>query len=639
MKNAFLLLLLLAADPASAQVKTAPEAATAGPALEAPAAPLTVQPLASPAPAALPPLQGSLAPLPGLGSAAQAAAPSANAPRSIHEPRPAAGRSDSAVLESAPRAGLVSKVAGVRERLAAQRGAGAGAETNARVLGRTFDLAEKPEPQEAGDVSAPRGPPVVSATGHAEASRALEFIHRLDKIRVYFAAAPGFGHQTATLSIVRRLRDLGYRGALEGIYDVPDNTPQKLGQLLPEFDPTRREDQHLPGLGLAMRSVPSFTASRDPVPLALTGGADVTMPFAHSFHADVFLRLGPFDWPHYPDELWLQGRDRPATLYQEGKPLFIYRPAPEAMNEALLSGLRPENTPPAKAAGLMTLLRRLEEHDVLAAYGLAFLDKFGLHRLALAVSRSMDERPELYGRRGVVIPLLLEASEKVEGLKRLVHLPGFDEYAFPQGREDAILSANEGLRRRFKTASIESPGLEATLKGLRKGDILFLETGAVPPSAFEWFFSRSTLPPMVEGKNAVNLARLMGLPFLPIRHDSMSELLGTARPPEVFGARGDKAFTVAEALAHEGGAYEFEIIADFISAAMTPGSPIRSMFEAGRISQEDYGRDKLLLAVDRAIAAAECWYSPFNAVKSLRAAGASAARALTTAFLPKSSPR
>src|SRR5208282_6048054 len=84
----------------------------------------------------------------------------------------------------------------------------------------------------------------------------------------------------------------------------------------------------------------------------------------------------------------------------------------------------------------------------------------------------------------------------------------------------ALEKANQDLRRRIRFASILDPNIEDVLASVADGEILLLKTGPVPPALFEWLFRHSTVPPTLEGANAVNLARLMGIPYLPVT-DSM----------------------------------------------------------------------------------------------------------------------
>ena len=473
--------------------------------------------------------------------------------------------------------------------------------------------------------------------GRAAAARALDYLRGLPKIRVLFTRAPGYGHQTATLSLVRRLRDLGYRGEIEGIYedgedydtgrtfdpltgDYEDGTfdpwtripapkepllEEKLGRLIPEFEPFKGGDQTIPGLGLTLRRRSRFAVDRTPVPLALTGGADRKEDFARSYNADVFLRLGPFDWSGYSDQVYFKSGDSPVPLAFRGKPALVYAPKPESVDDSFFERIRPDNIPAAKAAGLRALNQRLADHDVLPAYGLSFFKERHLHQLLLAVARAQDERPELFKGRGVVIPLLLDVDDMlgklVDKVERLENGP----HETPP--QPGIREANRMLSRRLKSASVADPDLDRRLAELGEDDILLLKTGPVPPAYFEKLFASATLPPLLEGKNALNLARLLGIPFLPFREASYEGLLSFV--PEEGGARErirdllfsgpGEARSVAASLFFVD--YQFERLAAFIAEAMTPGSALRNMFSAARLRQDDYGQDKLIQAVDQAL--------------------------------------
>ena len=496
-----------------------------------------------------------------------------------------------------------------------------------------------------------RGPPP---------SRAIDYLKGLSKIRVYFSLAPGYGHQSATLSIVRRLRELGFRGEIEGVYGwgrVFDGAtmPPKLGQLIPGFDPNNKEDQRIPGLGMTIRSLESFLKKSERVPLALTGGDDAASSNqARRFNADAYLRLAPFGWHAYNEQIWPRHKTRAIKINYKNEPFFVYAPGQERIGADYFARLNEANVPKQKAEGLALLRRELGQHDFLAAYGLHFFTAHMLHRLLLGISDSMDRHPELYRGRGVVIPLLLDIDEKVARLASDI-----SDKAWPGGKDEqpVLKAANAKLSKRVQIASITDGSLGSMLQNLKQDGILLVKTGAVPPVFFEWLFAHGTLPPTLEGCNAENLARLLGIPFLPFHDSSFKNLIskGTKARAEIehllksaqealttidrdwrqienhmvmspasilqsmlineVGYKQDKLVSaVAPALGDilpdntkpyaetntmtEQGPQRFERISDFISAAMTPDSPLRRMFADAKIRQDDYAHDKLVSAVE-----------------------------------------
>jgi hypothetical protein len=458
-----------------------------------------------------------------------------------------------------------------------------------------------------GIAAAPIAAPVESGAVLPE----IEHLNRLGAVRLYFAPAPGFGHQMATLSLARRLRDLGYRGELEAVFAMDEKNPgepaqyasvsRKLAELLPEFDPNEAADQFIPSLRMSVRSQASFEASHERMPMGMTGGADKDRSYASELDTDRFLRLGPMDWTKYADHVLAPGEDEGSAVPGNADRTLLYRPAgPEDIHDGFFAGLDPSKYAEAKRDGLALLAREARARDVLPAYGLTFLGGAGLHRLALAVSQALDRRPDLFRGRGVIVPLLLDVPDMARSVQSLVdRLP---EFSLPKDRLEALKRANTRLRARFQFASITDPDLGSTLDALVAGDILFLKTGPVPPPFFEWLFANATMPPTLEGKNSMNLARLLGIPYVPVTPDAYNGL--RERLPKM----GRRAWDLSEHLGRmarfgEGGSsYDYESAADFLIDAMTPGSMLRRFFEEARLRQDDYAKDKLLAAIRHAMA-------------------------------------
>ncbi len=433
-------------------------------------------------------------------------------------------------------------------------------------------------------------------------------------VRVYFSKAPGFGHQSATLAAARRLRELGFHGKIQGIYGP--SVEEKMGVLAPGFDAQGAAVQEIPALGMTLESHEHFEArpasERPPVPLALTGGNDSdgksTSKLAWLLNAETFLNLQPLGWRGRPNEVYFNNGKKKVLRAARLLP-FIYQPAQASqLDDAYFDALRRQpSQAPAKVEGLRALTRRLEQHDLLAAYGLAFFKADTLHRLLLGVSAAMDRRPDLFQRRGVVIPLLLDVPDMVQSVK------GIDDasdwvtgHAEIRSRRLArVAAAHDGLQDKLQFARIDDPDLARRLDSLQRGQILLLETGPVPPAVFETLFRASTLPPTLEGKNAVTLARLLGKPFLGIgkntRGDAFDAGIGRLAVPlraalRRIGLRsyGGRRLTRASDALELEGRYAFERIAAFIVDAKKDGSRLMDWFARRRLRQDDYRKDKLV---------------------------------------------
>lgn len=396
--------------------------------------------------------------------------------------------------------------------------------------------------------------PEVSEGGRAE----IDYLNRLGYVRLYFTAAPGFGHQSATLAIARRLRDLGYTGKLDAVYQEQDvrlgdpthygTVAQKLEKLLPEFDANGPSQQYIASLDMTIRPKSGLGLLSKKAPVAMTGGADHPESFLKTVKAKLFLRLGPTDWGGYADTVYRNGGRRFTVKRNADKPL-LYSPASEP------------------GAGMEVLAGAARRADVLPLYGLVFATPGMIQDLVEAAKEVQTRRPDLLRGKGVVMPFLLNESALW-----------------------SMVARNYRNDPRVKTASIGDPDLAGVIAALGPEDILLLKTGPVPPSMFEWLFRASTLPPTLEGKNAMTLARMLGIPYIPLKGNSLGDLKNHTHDQDVGahldGVVPDQAF-----------GWKADALAAYLIDALTPGSSLRAFFTRAMFRQDDYQNDKLLRAV------------------------------------------
>ncbi len=456
------------------------------------------------------------------------------------------------------------------------------------------------------------------SSSSAAASEIRGLLESQDRIRVFFSAAPGFGHQSATLAIARHLRELGFKGEIEGVYFDRDcewrhdqrPTSEKLAVLIPRFDPKRWEDQKIPKLNMTLRSYSSFAKRNDPVGLAITGGLDYLQTlqwnlgikqkhFGDIFNAEFFLRLSPKGWDEYQDELWIRGASRPKRIPTTDHHQLLYKPASRAEAAREIASL-PEGP---KKDGLRALLGGLQGRALLPAYALdlGFTSAEAVHRLLLGLSEAM-ESSDFPLSDGVVVPLLCDLQEKMPELEHILLHPGSSREIskLSPERRKRIDKANDRLRERLKMVSIEADWLPEELTQLAPGQILFVKVGPVPPLLFEYLFRRSSLPPTLAGRNAVSLARMLGIPFLSKYQADLNEVAGASplgpdpAVERLLAGRSGKGLIDSWVNNRN---YDFESLADFIRAAVRPRSALRRAFRAARIRPNDPSYDKLALGL------------------------------------------
>lgn len=342
--------------------------------------------------------------------------------------------------------------------------------------------------------------------------RILDLLRRQETVRIFVDGAPGNGHQAASVGVVRRLRQLGYKGRLEVVYE--HDVKAKLGYLLPGFNPRGSNSQTLAS-GVSAVSFKRFDKEpslRRRVALGISGAGSFGMH--PDLAVDSLLRLQPQGWYGYYD-MRVGGKtiELPDSLREMG---FVYDIASPADPAAFV---RKEMSASGKLARkgrpLASILGGTDRYELLPAYGLGYDGVPKLTNLLKAIRDAQVSSPDAF-RGGVVIPLVsnLNAREMAEltvGPTRwdwldavfgfLRAMLGTQRVQLPAGPPVEIVSATD-------------PRLRGKLQRLDRGEILIVRLGPLPPTVFDYLFSRASMPATVAGKNATNVARLIGRPFL-----------------------------------------------------------------------------------------------------------------------------
>ncbi len=85
----------------------------------------------------------------------------------------------------------------------------------------------------------------------------LSFLTNIPLIRVPVVQAPGLGHQSAAVTVVTRLRQLGYQGHIQVVYEN-SAVAEKLTRLMPPFNYSKTDAQSIaefPELNLSFISL------------------------------------------------------------------------------------------------------------------------------------------------------------------------------------------------------------------------------------------------------------------------------------------------------------------------------------------------------------------------------------------------
>jgi len=395
------------------------------------------------------------------------------------------------------------------------------------------------------------------------------YISSQEVVRVRWSNAPGYGHQTSTVEMMKRLRELGFKGKFQIIYSRlnPGKVgfdPEKTKILLPHFNIEDSSGFQVFPDGTELIEVKTLNekiaeGQMKRVLIGVTGGEDIPHNFLHT---EFYLKAQPFAWPK-PEILEGTGfRPQKYRLSDDVSQMIIRQsiPEPEDVGEFLDKELKVSPELKAKAKGLKTLYSKTDEFEILPIYD-SRKNEGRIAKMAIASMNAQSTKRANPLAKPVVIPIL--------------------------GR----LPSNFELEHENIIIAKVTDDLKVHLADLKPGQVLILEVGPLPREVFHYVLTHSSLPPLIEGKNAINLMVNAGKPFLPF--DDI-----TALPDKVVHTELRKCCPRAYSLMMKAKStfdpnvwrYQIPDLTDFIAEAGSPKSKIVSGFE--KVSKTLTGQDK-----------------------------------------------
>jgi|GEM_PF-6346549 len=335
------------------------------------------------------------------------------------------------------------------------------------------------------------------------------FLSSQKKIRAYISSAPGYGHQSATFTVMKRFRQLGYHGEFEVIYQ--DEIASKLSSFMIGFDPAQSGWQKLSQIGISAISYSQFQKGiqqSELIPLGITGADDnIEFRGPEALNVKSYIRLEPQEW----GDSVLQYRNTSGSTVIPGlKDLGFHveiDSSPEGLERALKIPEASIEFGPKVPAIRSILLK--SDIDFGVIYGIGLLGNIA-GRLKIWVEGLQNARktePQLF-RGGIVLPIFSHLNEQE-----------ISSILWEFGLKDDTDPPENKSRKRAKKKPVEyyqwnDPGLVSALEGLSSDQILLVQMDRVPPDIFEIFVNKSRIPLLVAGKNTMNLAQSMGRPYI-----------------------------------------------------------------------------------------------------------------------------
>jgi hypothetical protein len=343
---------------------------------------------------------------------------------------------------------------------------------------------------------------------HPPSPEVSSFLRGLERVRVVIPNGACHGNQSATITMMRRLREAGFSGTYH-LLTTPLSLA-KLHHLMPGIQPGRTRPQSLPGGHTRLEVVPTvrrgLVAPLDRVELAISGACDRRSALAHELNADSYLVGQPRGWgnPFFLMRGWNTG-----MTWGDSPGYADSVPAPTELDPFL----RAQMGHHSRFRSKIPLLKQIIEgthRELVPAYGLHKLDPTWVAPVVQALAQTLADRRGLLAP-SVVMPIFSEHSiaeqQRIESEIRLARLP--------RGVELEVVGSGGLLR--------SAPPSGAN----RRVSLVFV--GGVTQRVFQYLYSLTTLFAVVEGCNATDLSLRLGIPFLNVYGDT-SDYPRTADP-------------------------------------------------------------------------------------------------------------
>ncbi len=398
------------------------------------------------------------------------------------------------------------------------------------------------------------------------------------KIRLWVTKSPGYGHQSASIAILRQLANpllsngFAYAGTIEVYYEEAETLP-KIYKLLPEL-----KNQPQGKVENAAVELYEWTSSTKPpvdvVLLGVTGGADLEgtdgPQLAQRLSTTFFLRLQPYRWGA-PEQLqFLDAKLATLTLTKErvlGYGSFTdrayYMPMP--VPQPAWNGYQGEEAKQAKIVQVATSTKGLAQVPVYSIRSKGNLEMawpaddrmFNVLLAVLAAQRSGSkpapgasptmilscdtfEKTTFTGNLESLLGGGMTQTEKSWDLKVS---SGKDIYGFdvPPKELSSLKTRLQGRDRRIQylkdvdaknrvkliwpaddTHAPDPDEVEQALKWLM-GDptrVLFVQVNRLPGALFDYLTQQTALFPVFEGQNTANLLFNLGNPYFHVSRPS-----------------------------------------------------------------------------------------------------------------------
>ena len=421
-------------------------------------------------------------------------------------------------------------------------------------------------------------------------TRVRDFLNENEVIRIRVEDGTGNGHQSTAATVAQRLRELGYRGLIQVIYDAEQAA--RLEFLFPPFLSARGPLQTHSESGIEFWESSYFESRSLPeTDLGLIGATDRVLT-RHQLNVRRLLVFQPLNWQcesaYIDDGSIVNASNGTACLPELQNLGFVFRvPTIDDSVRFIETDMAHLPRLAAKVPGLLAMAGPRRNHEIAAVYGHYISSGGQLLTYLGGLSWAMRAAPTEFPH-GVVVPVFNAISHT------------------KWARLRAAARVDPSLRDRVRFINVENVNLPRRIQSIRSDEILVVRVGPVAKTVFDYFMATSTVAPVVEGRNSANVMMLAGTPYLPSIRTELWHFV--ERLNRVTATLGDLGLQAVLSLTERRDLTPLDddaqsAIGEFLLEARRPGSLISRRFETSRRSLDPVRDDKivrgLLIALER----------------------------------------
>ncbi len=397
-----------------------------------------------------------------------------------------------------------------------------------------------------------------------------QFLRQQSEIRFIVAGTNGYGHQSSTVYIVKRLiEQFQYDKQIRIIYVNQYNNPEKLSILFPGVKLNESINEQTISYGTCPSiSFLDFASATnlEPVTFGFTGGLDdinnKTIGYLTKINAQFFLCLQPYRWEIISKSITGHSVESVIEVKQKDDKYLLLN-INDYYKKTLLLGYTfnketvrnvPQNVWKGYEKSLLKFnVKNADEtlKAIKAKQNVKLWPIYGFHgftnkaEILLNILIICVRYNQQYNKQDPIVLLILHDANDVDdslvnplidgnrgNLYKVLEetynnqYAGHREYNEKEKKEEIVQPIiNQQKLRDFvdefqefqisfeDNVSIFQSNIEKTIKNLKEQSILVLPIGSQPPEIFNYFYAIAQMPGIFEGQATLSLAASLGKPF------------------------------------------------------------------------------------------------------------------------------